>query len=405
MLVSFDVVPLFTNVPVDESIESVAELFEESTTNLFKAFLKGSCFLWNGDYYEQKERLAIGSPLSPVVANLFMEKFEKTALSTAPLKPTIWYRYVDDTFVLWRHGRKNLDIFLDHLNKQHSDIQFTMEVEQNHQLAFLDVLVSRPGSRLDHKVYRKATHTARYLHKLSNHHPSQKQGIIKTLRDRARKICEPQHLTTELQHLEKAFFRTDVPSWTSKKLVTDRFGRLIRKHNIRTVYKPTTKIRECLGIEEHRQNCKLGHVEKSAVTEDVLSDGTHNIYFGEAQVLATITGYRPRLIREAIEIHKHDDNFNRNEETVVLNKIRFSALTNEKTARKSHSSGQERGSSTPEDITTSSQPSPIEAPPQVVDREMPPRYGCTGEMKHPERTKTSTEPRQLAVSVLTTSRD
>uniref|UniRef100_A0AAR5PP89 Reverse transcriptase domain-containing protein n=1 Tax=Dendroctonus ponderosae TaxID=77166 RepID=A0AAR5PP89_DENPD len=123
----------------------------------------------------------MGSPLSPVVANLFMEKFEETLLSTAPLKPTIWYRHVDDTFVLWRHGRKNLDIFLDHLNKQHTDIQFTMEVEQNHQLAFLDVLVSRLSNRLNHKVYRKATHTDRYLHKLSNHHPSQKPEIIKTL--------------------------------------------------------------------------------------------------------------------------------------------------------------------------------------------------------------------------------
>uniref|UniRef100_A0AAR5QIB8 Reverse transcriptase domain-containing protein n=2 Tax=Dendroctonus ponderosae TaxID=77166 RepID=A0AAR5QIB8_DENPD len=256
MLVSFDVESLFTKVPVDESIELVAELFEESTTNLFKACLKGSYFLWNGYYYEQKEGVAIGSLLSPVVANLFMEKFEETALITAPLKPTIWYRYVDDTFVIWRHGRKNLDIFLDHLHKQHPDIQFTVEVEQNYQLAFLDVLVPRQGNRLDHKVYRKATPTNRYLHKLSNHHPSQKQGIIKTLTDRARKICGPQDLTRELQHLEKAFLqngysqldikrpvgvgRAEKSESTMKAFlpfvpkVTDRIGRFLRKHNIRT---------------------------------------------------------------------------------------------------------------------------------------------------------------------------
>uniref|UniRef100_A0AAR5QKP0 Reverse transcriptase domain-containing protein n=1 Tax=Dendroctonus ponderosae TaxID=77166 RepID=A0AAR5QKP0_DENPD len=197
----------------------------------------------------------MGIPLSPVVANLFMEKFEETALSTAPLKPTIWYRYVDDTFMLWRLGRESLDIFLDHLNKRHPDIQFTMEVEQNHQLAFLDVLVSREGNRLDHKVYRKATHTDRYLHTLSNHHPSQKQGIIKTLTDRARSICGPQHLTTELQHLEKAFLQNGYSQLNIKRAVgvgrgekskstmkafllfvpwvTDRIGRLLRKHNIK----------------------------------------------------------------------------------------------------------------------------------------------------------------------------
>ncbi|XP_048524257.1 integrator complex subunit 3 homolog [Dendroctonus ponderosae] len=239
---SFDVVSLFTKGPMEESIELVAELFEESTTNLFKASLKGSYFLWNGDYYEQQEVVAMGSPLSPVVENLFMEKFEETALSTAPPKPTIWYRYVDDTFVLWRHARKNLDIFLDHLTKQHPDIQFTLSV---------------------------------YI-------------------------------------------------GTSKRSIATR-------------------------IEEDRRNCKLGHVEKSAVAEHALGDGTHNIYFGEAQVLATTTGYRPRLIREAIEIHKHDDNFNRKEEAMALNRIWFPALSNAKRARRSNSSGHERRSSTPED--------------------------------------------------------
>ncbi|XP_048523240.1 uncharacterized protein LOC125504793 [Dendroctonus ponderosae] len=224
-----------------------------------------------------------------------------------------------------------------------------MEVEQNHQLAFLDVLVSRQRNRLDHKVYRKATHTDRYLHNLSNHHPSQKQGIIKTLTDRARKTCGPRHLTTELQHLEKAFFRTVNPSWTSQKLVTDKIRRLLRKSQLKTedpplatagiyripcscgsVYIGTTKRSVATRIEEHRRNCKLGHVEKSAVAEHALSDGIHNIYFGEAQVLATTTGYHPRLIREAIEIHKHDDNFNRKEQTMALNRIWFPALTNSK---------------------------------------------------------------------------
>ncbi|XP_019755307.1 uncharacterized protein LOC109534175 [Dendroctonus ponderosae] len=225
---------------------------------MFKACLKVSYFLWNGDYYEQKEGVAMGSPLSSVVANLSMDKFEKTALSTALFKPTIWCRYVDDTFVIWRHGRENLDIFLDHLNKKHPDIQFTMEIEQNHQLAFLDVWVYRERNRLDHKVYGKATHTDRYLHKLSNDYPSQKQGIIKTFTDRARKICGPQHLTTELQYLEKAFLQKGYSHWDIKKLVTHRIGRLLRKHNIRTIYEPTTKIREYPGpIKDRRPPSQL----------------------------------------------------------------------------------------------------------------------------------------------------
>jgi hypothetical protein len=61
----------------------------------------------------------MGSPLSPVIANFFMEDFEEKALNQATLKPTCWYRYVDDTFVIWPHGKDNLTEFLEHLNGLH----------------------------------------------------------------------------------------------------------------------------------------------------------------------------------------------------------------------------------------------------------------------------------------------
>jgi hypothetical protein len=61
------------------------------------------------------------SPLAPIVANVYVEKFKQEALSTAKWKPTHWYRYVDDTFVVWPHGRKTLQDFL-HLNGIHWNI-------------------------------------------------------------------------------------------------------------------------------------------------------------------------------------------------------------------------------------------------------------------------------------------
>ena len=56
-----------------------------------------------------------------------------------------------------------------------------MEQECEGKLHFLDILVMREGQQLDHKVYRNPTHKDRYLNRKSNHHPSQKFGIIKTL--------------------------------------------------------------------------------------------------------------------------------------------------------------------------------------------------------------------------------
>ena len=134
--------------------------------------------------------VAMGSPLSPVVANFYMERFEQRAITSFPLKPRCWFRYVDDTFVIWSHGEEELGRFLAHLNQVHPRIQFTVERETDNQLAFLDVLVlRRTDGSLGHKVYRKPTHTNRYLHKQLNHHPSQKRAVLKTLVDRARRIC------------------------------------------------------------------------------------------------------------------------------------------------------------------------------------------------------------------------
>jgi hypothetical protein len=65
-----------------------------------------------------------------VIANYYVEHFEQQAISRAPRKPTQWYRYVDDTFVVWPHGEEELRESLDHHNSTHHNIKFTMVVEK-----------------------------------------------------------------------------------------------------------------------------------------------------------------------------------------------------------------------------------------------------------------------------------
>lgn len=98
--VSFDVVSLFTRVPLGESMDLIKESFPPDIAELFRVCLTGSYFLWNGNYYEQTEGVAMGSPISPIIANFFMERFEEKALESSVLKPAVWFRYVDDTFVV-----------------------------------------------------------------------------------------------------------------------------------------------------------------------------------------------------------------------------------------------------------------------------------------------------------------
>ena len=110
--------------------------------------LSNNYFVHNGSVYKQIHGCAMGSPVSPVVANLCIEM----AINTTPVPPTVWKRFVDDSFCI--------------IN-QH--ISFTIEEEDNNQIAFLDVLVTRKDNTLIVDVNRKPTHIDRYLDFFSHH--------------------------------------------------------------------------------------------------------------------------------------------------------------------------------------------------------------------------------------------
>jgi len=173
ILVSFDMVSLFTKILLDEAIHVVKEVDDPEIEKLAEVFLHSTFFSFQWDYYEQISRVAMGSPLSPIVVNLYMEYFEKKAIESDPLNPAWWKRFVDDTNIKWTHGKVELDRFFNHLNSISSEIKFTMELEENNCIPFLDVLITRKGyGALGHIFFRKKTHTKSYLHADSYHHPS-----------------------------------------------------------------------------------------------------------------------------------------------------------------------------------------------------------------------------------------
>jgi hypothetical protein len=58
----------------------------------------------------------MGLPLSPLIANFFMEEYDEDALNRATHKLHCWFQYTDDTLVIWPHGPQELGKFLLHLN-------------------------------------------------------------------------------------------------------------------------------------------------------------------------------------------------------------------------------------------------------------------------------------------------
>ena len=129
----------------------------------------------------------MGSPISAVVANLYMELFKELVLRNAPAKPRLWKRYVDDTCCIVKRG--TVEGLLDYLNSVRPSIRFTVEVEKDRGLPFLDTLLQmRKDDGLDVTVYRKPTHTDQYLD-FRSHHPSHvKRGLVKCLYDRASSV-------------------------------------------------------------------------------------------------------------------------------------------------------------------------------------------------------------------------
>ena len=153
-LVSFDVVSLFTKIPVDFAVKVAEERLGEDASqgrrtslpvediiNLLSFCLKTTQFAYNGTYYQQVFGTAMGSPVSAVIANMVMEDVEQRALATSPVKPFFWKRYVDD--VISAVSGNEAERLLSHLNSVEPSIQFTLEREKDRHLPFLDLNVSR----------------------------------------------------------------------------------------------------------------------------------------------------------------------------------------------------------------------------------------------------------------------
>ena len=134
--------------------------------------------LFLAKFYEQVEGAAMGSPVSPIVANLYMEYVEQKALSTAPNPPRFWCRFVEDTFAI--HKEVNKQGFIQHINSVDLAVKFTVEdIKEDGSIPFLNTIVKpEADGTLSITLYRKPTHTDQYLQWDSHHHLSAKFSVI-----------------------------------------------------------------------------------------------------------------------------------------------------------------------------------------------------------------------------------
>ena len=119
---SFDVVSLFTNIPLDQTInicirklfecnDTVCNLSREQLRELLMFATKQNHFTFNGKYYDQVNGVAMGSPLGPIFTNIYMVHLEINVYQQYPgILPLLYKRYVDDTFLIF-NSKEDSDAF------------------------------------------------------------------------------------------------------------------------------------------------------------------------------------------------------------------------------------------------------------------------------------------------------
>ena len=200
-MASVDIQSFFTNIPLDETInirvdrafqnkKKVKGFLKQHFKQLLTLVVKSSCFVFNDTYYQQIDGVAMGSPLRPTFANLFLVYYEHNWLKNGPLqfKSKCYRCYVDDIYLMFEK-REHVKKFLRYMNSRHRNIKFTFEEEQDNKISFLDISITRVGNELQTSLFRKKTFSGVYLN-FSSHLPNIcKKGLIDTLLYRAYNIC------------------------------------------------------------------------------------------------------------------------------------------------------------------------------------------------------------------------
>lgn len=197
-LISLDVTNMYTNIPIDITIEIIKENLTKTAKinqqkineiiKLLEIILKQNYFTFNNLVYTQEQGLAMGSPLSGLIADIYLNYFENKFILSKhnPLHKqiTFYARYVDDTFLVFNGTNRQIDILNKYINNINKNIQFTIENEKDNSINFLDLNIKKQNNKLQYSIYRKPTTTDITIHNDSHHPTAQKQAAYIALINR-----------------------------------------------------------------------------------------------------------------------------------------------------------------------------------------------------------------------------
>lgn len=188
LLSTADVESLYTSIPITDALEAVEErlracgvdeMFLRITITAIELVLKLNFFEFNGSIYHQKRGLAMGTPLAPPVANLFLASLEARLMRGVP-PPILYVRFLDDILVVQKLSEAEPeDLLWDGLHTMHPYIRLTRESSPC-MVDFLDLQIYRDGKRLLHRVHQKALNKYLYISPRSCHPRHVIEGFVRT---------------------------------------------------------------------------------------------------------------------------------------------------------------------------------------------------------------------------------
>lgn len=241
-LVSFDVVSLFTNIPLDLVIDTLNKhfnLIEPNTIVPKSEFLKivtylynNTFFSFNNKFYHQIRGLPMGGAASPVIAEVIMNELLYYITDTANFEFPFIFQYVDDLITAVPEDKihSTLNLF----NSFNEHLAFTVEEETDRSVPFLDTKVVRNKDNLVIlDWYRKQSSSGRYIPFTSYHPYKQKINAVIALKGRIEKICHPSFLQKNLQQLKEILINNKYPkSLINKILFSNRNDNHHHNNNI-----------------------------------------------------------------------------------------------------------------------------------------------------------------------------
>ena len=191
-IISLDAVSLFTNVQIRLAMKSIKLRWSQIQPHVkmpWYQFEKGirtcftnSAFNFQGIFFKQKSGFPMGSPLSPIAADIDMDDLEKKCIDSLPFQVPFYFRYADD--ILTVVPVNEIDTIKKTFNSHNHKIQFQIEEKSENKICFLDFLVIKDGENIKTNWYQKPTWSGRLLNFHSHHPLKYKINIINNLVDR-----------------------------------------------------------------------------------------------------------------------------------------------------------------------------------------------------------------------------